>query len=172
MTSGSPLPAVVDAAWVAEHLGEEGLVLADVRGPNAHARNHLPGAIPLVVGAPGQFTDDDVIRSFALEAGLRLRRHGITGDERLVVYDGGSCVSAASAQQVIELAGHPSVAVLAGGIGAWEGEVESGAVVLAKTRVELEPRVEAVPTRHELAARLEDATLGILDVRRPRSTRV
>jgi thiosulfate/3-mercaptopyruvate sulfurtransferase len=157
----------VDAAWLAERLGEEDLVLADVRGPNAHARGHLPGAIPLVVGAPGQFTDDDVIRSFALEAGLRLRRHGITGDERLVLYDDGRCVSAASAQQVVELAGHPNVAVLAGGIAGWEGALDAGAAVLEKTRVELEPRLDAVPTRHELAARLADPTLSIVDVRRP-----
>jgi thiosulfate/3-mercaptopyruvate sulfurtransferase len=39
--------------------------------------------------------------------------------------------------------------------------------VLEKTRVELEPRLDAVPTRHELAARLADPTLSIVDVRRP-----
>ena len=167
MTSGSELPPVVDGGWLAEHLGEDDLVLADVRGPNAHARGHLPGAIPLVVGAPGQFTDEEVVRAFALEAGLRLRRHGITGDERLVVYDDGRCVSAASAAQVIKLAGHPSVAVLAGGIAGWDGELETGSAVLEKTRVELEPRLEAVPTRVEIEARLSDPELAIVDVRRP-----
>ena len=46
------LPAVVDAGWVAEHLGEPDLVLADVRGPNAHMRGHIPGSMPLVLGSP------------------------------------------------------------------------------------------------------------------------
>lgn len=163
----SPLPPVVSASWVAEHLGEEDVVLADVRGPNAHTRAHLPGSIPLVVGAPGQFTDREVVAAFAREAGLRLRRHGVTGEERLVLYDEGRCVSAASALQVVELAGHPRVAVLAGGLAAWEGELHEGAVVLEKTRVELEPRLDAFPTAEELLARLGDPALAVVDVRRP-----
>lgn len=160
------LPAVVDVSWLEQHLGEERLVLADVRGPNAHARGHLPGAIPLVVGAPGQFTDREVVAAFAAEAGLRLRRHGITGAERLVLYDDGSLVQAASALQVVELAGHQDVAVLLGGIRSWTGELATGAVVLDRTRDELAPRLDAVATREELAARLGDPSLALLDVRR------
>ena len=163
----TPMQSVVSASWVAEHLGEEDLVLADVRGPNAHMRAHLPGSIPLVVGAPGQFTENDVIAAFAEEAGLRLRRHGVTGAERLVLYDEGRCVSAASALQVVELAGHPQVAVLAGGLAAWEGELAEGVVVLDKTRLELEPRLDAFPTVEELHGRLDDPSLAIIDVRRP-----
>jgi thiosulfate/3-mercaptopyruvate sulfurtransferase len=151
---------------VADHLADEDVVLADVRGPNAHTRAHLPGSIPLVVGAPGQFTDREVVAAFAQEAGLRLRRHGVTGEERLVLYDEGRCVSAASALQVVELAGHPQVAVLAGGLAAWEGEVHEGAVVLEKTRVELEPRLDAFPTLEEIHGRLGDPSLAIVDVRR------
>jgi thiosulfate/3-mercaptopyruvate sulfurtransferase len=162
----SDLRPVVDGAWVAENLGADDLVLADVRGPNAHMRAHLPGSIPLVLGAPGQFTDRDVLEAFAAEAGLRLRRHGITGEERLVLYDGGDCVSAASAMQVAELAGHPRVAVLAGGLAAWSGEVSAGIVELEKTRAELEPKLAAVPTRDEIASRLDDESLAIVDVRR------
>lgn len=161
------LPPVVSAAWVAEHAHEEDVLLADVRGPNAHGRGHIPGSIPLVVGAPGQFTDPGVVGELAREVGLRLRRHGVTGDERLVLYDDGRCVAAGSALQVVELAGHPRVAVLAGGLAAWEGKLAAGAVVLEKSRVELEPRLEAFPTLSELAGRLEDPSLVLLDVRRP-----
>ena len=161
------VPSVVTAAWVAEHAGDDDLLLADVRGPNAHARGHLPRSIPLVVGAPGQFTERDIVEAFAREVGLRLRRHGVTGSERLVLYDDGRCVSAASALQAIELAGHPRVAVLAGGLAAWEGEVDEGAVVLDKTRVELEPRLDAFPTLDELRGRLGDPSLAVVDVRHP-----
>lgn len=160
------LPPVVDAEWVARHLGDGDLLLADVRGPNAHARGHLPGSIPLVLGAPAQATDRDVLEAFAAEVGLRMRRHGVTGEERLVLYDGGDCVSAASAAQVAELAGHPRVAVLAGGLAGWEGELEAGPVELEKTRAELTPRLDAVPTREEIAERLGDPTLALVDVRR------
>jgi thiosulfate/3-mercaptopyruvate sulfurtransferase len=163
----SELPPVVSATWVAERAEDDDLLLADVRGPNAHARGHLPRSIPLVVGAPGQFTDLDVVEAFAREVGLRLRRHGVTGEERLVLYDDGRCVSAASALQVIELAGHPSVSVLAGGLAGWTGAVEEGTVVLDKTRVELEPRLDAFPTLTELRDRLSDPELTIVDTRHP-----
>jgi thiosulfate/3-mercaptopyruvate sulfurtransferase len=152
---------------VAEHGAEDDVLLADVRGPNAHTRGHLPRSIPLVVGAPGQFTDRDVVEAFAREVGLRLRRHGVTGEERLVLYDEGRCVAAASALQAIELAGHQQVAVLAGGLASWQGEIDEGAVVLEKTRIELEPRLEAFPTLAELRDRLGDPDLTIVDVRRP-----
>jgi thiosulfate/3-mercaptopyruvate sulfurtransferase len=163
MTDFSP---VVSAEWVAEHLADDDLLLADVRGPNAHMRAHLPGSIPLVLGAPAQVTDHDVVEAFASEVGLRLRRHGVTGEERLVLYDGGDCVAAASVAQVAELAGHPRVAVLAGGLSAWQGEVQSGVVVLDKIRAELTPRLDAFPTWQELFARLDDPSLAVLDVRR------
>jgi thiosulfate/3-mercaptopyruvate sulfurtransferase len=162
----STLPPVVDVAWVAEHLGEEGLLLADVRGPNAHARGHLPGSIPLVLGSPAPATDRAVLEELASEVGLRLRRHGVTGEERLVLYDGGDCIGACSSYQLAQLAGHPAVAVLAGGLKSWNGDLEQGAVELEKNRSELEPSFEAVPTVEELARRLDDPELTILDVRR------
>jgi thiosulfate/3-mercaptopyruvate sulfurtransferase len=160
------LPPVVDAAWVAEHLGQEGLLLADVRGPNAHSRGHLPESIPLVLGSPPPVTDRDVLEELAGEVGLRLRRHGVTGAERLVLYDGGDCIGASSSAQLAELAGHPAVAVLAGGLASWQGELQQGVVELDKNRIELEPRLDAVPALDQLRSRLDDPTLAFVDVRR------
>ncbi len=108
------LPRVVDAAWLAEHLGEADLVVGDVRGPNAHTRGHIPGSRPLVLGSPPPGADDEAVAELAKEVALRLRRHGLSGAERLV----------------------------------------------------LEPSPRAFPTRRELAARLDDDALTILDVRR------
>jgi thiosulfate/3-mercaptopyruvate sulfurtransferase len=161
------LAPVVDAAWVAERVGEEGLLLADVRGPNAHARGHLPGSIPLVLGSHAPSTDRETLEALARDVGLRLRRHGVTGDERLVLYDGGDCVAAASAAQLAELAGHPRVAVLTGGLAAWEGPLEAGVVELDHSRTGPEPQLDAVPSREELRSRLGDAGLALIDVRRP-----
>ncbi len=113
--------SVVDAAWLQEHLGEPDLVVGDVRGPNAHSRGHIPGSRPLVLGSPMPTSDEDALRDFAKEIELRLRRHGITGDERLVLYDRGDGVGAMPAAQLAELAGHPRVAILVGGIASWPG---------------------------------------------------
>jgi thiosulfate/3-mercaptopyruvate sulfurtransferase len=166
LQGASELPPLVDAEWVRERLGEPDLVLGDCRGPNAHQRGHLPNSIPLVLGSPPPMADPETLRELAVEIQRRLGRHGVTGEERLVLYDRGDCVGAAASAQAAQLAGHPRVAVLAQGIAGWPGELELGPVELQKTKVSLEPRPEAVPTWQELRDRLEDPALTILDVRR------
>jgi thiosulfate/3-mercaptopyruvate sulfurtransferase len=161
------LPPLVDVAWVQEHLGEEDLVLGDVRGPNAHQRGHLPGSIPLVLGSPPPLATRETVREFAVEVQRRLGRHGVDGSERLVLYDRGDCIGAAASAQAALLAGHPRVSVLAEGFAGWPGEMETGAVELQKTKAALEPRLDAVPTWQELRDRLDDPALTILDVRTP-----
>jgi thiosulfate/3-mercaptopyruvate sulfurtransferase len=164
---GSELPSVIDADWLAEHLGEEDLVVGDVRGPNAHARGHIPGSRPLVLGSPPPAANEESAKELAQEVALRLRRHGVTGRERLVLVDRGDGVGATPAAQLAELAGHPRVAILLGGMAAWEGELETGHVELAPVRAtDLEPNLRALPTREELARRLDDPSLVILDARR------
>jgi thiosulfate/3-mercaptopyruvate sulfurtransferase len=161
------LAAVVEAKWLAARLGEPDLVVGDVRGPNAHARGHIPGSRPLVLGSPPPMSDSDTVTAFAAEVGLRLRRHGVTGEERLVLYDRGDGLGAISSAQLAELAGHPRVAVLLGGLADWPGEVELGPAELEPVKTRLEPRLGAFPTRDELLARLDDPELAILDVRTP-----
>ena len=160
--------AVVDSAWLAEHLGEEDLVVGDVRGPNAHMRGHIPGSRPLVLGSPPPAADEESARALAREIALRLRRHGITGRERLVLADRGDGVGAMPAAQMAELAGHPQVAILLGGLASWGGELQEGTVELEPVReADLEPNPRALPTRQELTNRLGDESLTLLDVRTP-----
>jgi thiosulfate/3-mercaptopyruvate sulfurtransferase len=161
----SDLPPVVDVEWLERELGADDLFLGDVRGPNAHTRGHIPGSRPLVLGSPPPMSDPAVLEPLASEVGLRLRRHGVTGGERLVLYDRGDGVGAMPAAQMAELAGHPQVSVLLGGLASWPGEVEVGQVELHPVKTSFEPCFEAVPTRDELVRRLDDDTLLLLDVR-------
>jgi thiosulfate/3-mercaptopyruvate sulfurtransferase len=161
----SELPAVVDARWLEQHLDEPDLVLGDVRGPNAHTRGHIPRSRPLVLGSPPPMSEREVVESLAREVALRLRRHGVTGEERLLLYDRGDGVSALPAAQLAELAGHPRVAILLGGIAGWAGELSQGSVELEPTKATFEPNLNALPTYEELQRRLEDPALTILDVR-------
>ena len=153
--------SVVDAAWLAEHLGDEDLVVGDVRGPNAHMRGHIPGSRPLVLGSPPPGADEATVAALAQEVALRLRRHGITGRERLVLVDRGDGIGAMPALQMAELAGHPNVAVLLGGMAAWEGELAEGAVELEPVReaASSSRTRSAMPTRQEIAWRLGDESL-------------
>ena len=162
----SELPPVVDATWLAASIADEDLVVGDVRGPNAHSRGHIPGSIPLVLGSPMPLAEPDAIQDFAREIGLRLRRHGITGAERLVLYDRGDGIGAVPAAQLAELAGHPRVAILLGGIAGWPGQLAEGPAELQPVKTQLEPRPDALPTYAEVARRLDDPALTILDVRR------
>ncbi len=161
----SDQPRVVDADWLREHLDE--VVVGDVRGPNAHMRGHIPGSRPLVLGSPPPGADESSVLEVAKEVALRLRRHGITGEETLVLVDRGDGVGAMPAAQMAELAGHPRVAILLGGIAGWPGELATGPVELEPVReASLQPNAKAFPTRQELAARLDDPSLLVLDVRR------
>jgi thiosulfate/3-mercaptopyruvate sulfurtransferase len=69
------------------------------------------------------------------------------------------------AAQLAELAGHPRVAILLGGIAGWPGELAQGSVELEPTKATFEPNLNALPTYEELQRRLEDRALTILDVR-------
>jgi thiosulfate/3-mercaptopyruvate sulfurtransferase len=85
-----------------------------------------------------------------------------------VLADRGDGVGAMPAAQMAELAGHPQVAILLGGIAGWDGELQEGAVELEPVReaqAALEPNPKALPTRQELAGRIGDASLTLLDVR-------
>jgi 3-mercaptopyruvate sulfurtransferase SseA len=137
----SELPRVVDAEWLREHLDE--VVVGDVRGPNAHMRGHIPGSRPLVLGSPPPGADESSVAELAKEVALRLRRHGITGNEKLVLADRGD------------------------GVAGWTGELAQGAVELEPVReASLQPNAHAFPTRQEISSRLEDPSLTVLDVRR------
>jgi thiosulfate/3-mercaptopyruvate sulfurtransferase len=165
---GPELPRVVDAEWLVAHLDEPDLVVGDVRGPNAHMRGHIPGSRPLVLGSPPPGADEAMVQELAKEVALRLRRHGITGEERLVLVDRGDGMGTMPAAQLAELAGHPRVAILLGGLAMWPGELAEGPVELEPVReASLTPHVRAFPTRQELLSRLDDASLTIIDVRRP-----
>jgi thiosulfate/3-mercaptopyruvate sulfurtransferase len=160
-------PRVVDAQWLSAHLNDGDVVVGDVRGPNAHMRGHIPGSRPLVLGSPPPGADDASVAELAKEVALRLRRHGITGNEKLVLVDRGDGVGAMPAAQMAELAGHRQVAILLGGLAAWEGELAEGAIELEPVReASFAPDPSAFPTRQELASRLDDPSLTILDVRR------
>jgi thiosulfate/3-mercaptopyruvate sulfurtransferase len=159
------LPPVVDAAWLRERLGDPDLFVGDVRGPNAHARGHIPGSKPLVLGSPPPMSDPHIVEALAQEVGLRLRRHGVSGNERLVLYDRGDGVGAMPSAQLAELAGHPRVTVLLGGLAAWPGELAAGQVPLEPVKTRFTPRLDALPTLTELARRLGDSELTLLDTR-------
>src|SRR4029450_9891537 len=94
------------------------------------------------------------------------RPPAVTGQEPPVPPDGGDCVVSSASAQAALLAGHPRVSVLAGGVAAWPGELEQGAVELQKTKTSLEPRLGGGRRGEKPGTRLPAARLTILDVRK------
>jgi thiosulfate/3-mercaptopyruvate sulfurtransferase len=147
--SGTPTPELsppgplVSTAWLAEHLGRPGLVVADARwrpdgsGRARYEQGHVPGAV---------FLDIDIDLSSpktaasgrhplpAPEAFARaMERVGIGDDTVVVAYDDQSGSTAARLWWMLSVTGHPC-AVLDGGLGAWTRSLEHGPAPRPSTR--------------------------------------
>ncbi|GAB3207337.1 sulfurtransferase [Marinactinospora thermotolerans] len=154
------LPVVVEPEWLAGHLDE--VVVADVRwyldgrsGRDAYLGGHLPGAV---------FVDVDT--DLAAPASPRGGRHPLPSPEAfaralgalgigdatpVVAYDDAGGSTAARLVWMLRVLGSPA-ALLNGGVQAWRGPVEKGAVT---------PRPRSRTTRPWPAERLVD-TDGVL----------
>ena len=138
---------LVDAGWLAAHLGDPNLVVADVRwiaGATAgevraaFETGHLPGAVLLDVdrdlaGPPGGESGRHPLPDPEAFAGT-MERAGIGDGALVVAYDDAGGWIAARLWWMLDVLGH-GAAVLDGGIGAWEGGLEVG------------PGAEPVPSR-------------------------
>jgi thiosulfate/3-mercaptopyruvate sulfurtransferase len=136
-----PLSPLVSTAWLAERLGEPGMVILDTSwylpGAGRDARNeflggHIPGALYFDLDAasdrstvlPHMLAGDE---DFAACVGAL----GIGPDTLVVAYDAtGANGSAARVWWMLRAYGHPRVTVLDGGFGKWRAEgrsLEAGA---------------------------------------------
>jgi len=131
---------IVSSSWLAQHLGEPDLVVADMRwyldrpgaGREGYEKGHIPGAVFCdldgdINGREGPGRHPLPERS---QFQLAMRELGVSAGDRVVAYDdaGGSIV--ARLWFLLRYFGHPpdSVAVLDGGLQAWAGALEPGLV--------------------------------------------
>jgi thiosulfate/3-mercaptopyruvate sulfurtransferase len=136
---GTLLPPVVDVAWLRSH--RDDVVVADVRsyldgrsGRAAHEAGHLPGAVFVdldhVLAAPAGPGDGRHPMPSATAFATGLGRVGIGDDDTVVAYDDTGGMTAGRLVWMLRLIGRPA-ALLDGGVVAWNGALESGAVVRA-----------------------------------------
>jgi thiosulfate/3-mercaptopyruvate sulfurtransferase len=171
-----PAGPLVDAAWLLEHAGDLGLIIADVRWKSdgsareAFDAGHIPGSVLV-----------DVDRDLAAPAYEGPGRHplpsperfaermgelGIADEDTVVAYDDASGSLAARLWWMLRATGHRAF-VLDGGIVSWPGEIS--------TEVEPRPRTRftARPWPGDRIASAEDVrgALGrggaLLDARAP-----
>lgn len=157
---------LVSAAWLHDHLADPDLRVVDVRwyldgrsGRDAYRGGHVPGAV---------FCDLDQDLSGKVEGRGRhplperdafqqaMRRLGIGATTRVVAYDDQGGMVAGRLWWLLRYFGHDAVALLDGGLAAWEGPLATddetppaGDFAAAAPRVEWTADYEAVRTRSQ-----------------------
>lgn len=135
MSTFGPL---VSGAWLRERLADPDLRVIDFRwyqdgrsGRDAYLAGHVPGAV--FVDLEGEVTGPrpglgrhPLPEREAFERAMRAA--GVRRDSRVVVYDDQAGLSAGRLWWMLRYFGHPEVAVLDGGLGAWPGDLASGEV--------------------------------------------
>ena len=113
---------LVTTEWLAEHLSDDGLVVAEVdESPELYEEGHIPGAVKL------HWRDDlqdpverDVVDRETFEALLGSR--GIGNDTSVILYGDKNNWFAAYAYWYLKLDGHEDVRILDGGRQKWIDE--------------------------------------------------
>jgi thiosulfate/3-mercaptopyruvate sulfurtransferase len=174
----TPGDAVVDTAWLAQHLGEPDLKVVDATwylphlGRDARAEHlaaHVPGAVHFDIDEikdtrsplPHMLPD---AASFAEAVG----RLGIGDGDRVVVYGQRHLIASARVWWTFRVFGHDRVAVLDGGLPKWKAEgraIESGAVVPAPRSFIPRFRPELVRGLVEMLATVQRGAEQVVDAR-------
>ncbi|MEO9299586.1 sulfurtransferase [Devosia alba] len=163
---------LVDAGWLEQHLGNEGLVVLDVRDPvdnvAAYDSAHIPGAISAPYGSSGwRLEIDGVPGQFpGVEATSALiGKLGIGNDDHVVIVPQGTNSSefgaATRVYWTFKVLGHDAVSILDGGARAWEaagGEVSAAATVLEPTSFNANFQQHLLATTADVQAALADGT--------------
>lgn len=171
-------PILVSTAWLADHLGEPGLVVLDAsrhlpaanRDPRTeYEAAHIPGARFLDLASltdtgssvPAALPDADQLAQ-------RMSAMGIGPGDRIVLYDDSGVKSSARAWFAFDAHGVGCVAILDGGLAKWRAEgrpLESGTVeTVPTTPPDLAP-ARGVATKADLLANLDSALEQVLDAR-------
>lgn len=177
--TGRGMPeTLVSTDWLAKHLNDPGLILADAswympddhRDPQAEYRKaHIPGAIFFDIDGLSDLTTDlphmlARPEDFAARAGAL----GLCDDAQLVFYDGAGLFSAPRARWMLECYGHDTALVLDGGLPKWRAEgrpVEDQPVRLPAARFTAGFRPERVRTIAQMLDVVSEGSAQIVDAR-------
>jgi thiosulfate/3-mercaptopyruvate sulfurtransferase len=119
---GYSKPVLVSTEWLAEHVDDEGLVVAEVdENPDLYDEGHVPGAVKLHWREDLQDpVERDIVGKQEFEALLGGR--GIANDTTLILYGDRNNWFAAYAYWYLKIYGHQDVRILDGGRQKWIDE--------------------------------------------------
>jgi thiosulfate/3-mercaptopyruvate sulfurtransferase len=171
------MDSLVSTDWLAEHLGEPGLVVLDAsahlpdagRDPRAEFEAaHIPGA--RFLDLPTLKDPDSPVPSAvptAEQFAARMQALGVNTADRLVVYDDSGVKTSARAWFIARMYG-AEVAILDGGLGKWRAEgrpLESGMPEVARGSYEASRGLGTVRLKAEMLANLGKHREQVVDAR-------
>ena len=148
---------------------DEELLVLDVRRPADYAKGHIPGAVNFSTYDDFALdTRPEGLSAFANGLAARYAAVGVSKFRPIVIYEDDTGMRAAREAWILEYLGLPRVRLLHGGLGAWRAagcnvSVERTGDWTVALRVR--ERRELVIGFEEIAARLGDRTLTLIDVR-------
>lgn len=160
---------LVDAAWLLAHLDRPNVVVLHFGSRAVYDNGHVPGA-RLVSLTDVEEVRDGVAAMLRAPTELRavLEAVGISTSDRVIVTGDGT-VAAARGFVVLEYSGHPQVAMLDGGLPAWNaaGGTLSTAAPAAWEPGRIRPPADdsAIAGTDEVEALLGDPGVALVDVR-------
>jgi thiosulfate/3-mercaptopyruvate sulfurtransferase len=170
-SNGYAKEVLVSTDWVAEHLEDAGVVVAEVdENTDLYEEGHVPGAVKL------HWKDDlqdpierDIVDKASFEALLGSR--GIGNDTTVVVYGDKNNWFAAYAYWYLKIYGHGDVRIMDGGRQKWidEGrELTTDAPQPASASYSAKDRDESIRARRDQVLHwLGDGSRALVDVRSP-----
>ena len=169
--NGYAKPVLVTTDWLAEHLGDEGLVVAEVdESPELYDEGHIPGAVKL------HWRDDlqdpverDIVSREVFEQ--LLGGLGIGNDTAVVLYGDKNNWFAAYAYWYLKIYGHTDIRILDGGRQKWieEGrETTTDVPSPAAAQYSASERDESIRAyRDEVRGWIGEGDRALVDVRSP-----
>lgn len=159
---------LIDARWLVEHATDPQVQVFDLREPAQYAQGHIPGAVNfparLLFDAPPRH---DMVAPLIVIQRV-FREHGVDHRRMAVLYDDGSLIAAAPGFWVYELFGHDHVAVLDGGLLAWEKngyKVTQDVVVPQPSDFAPTVRPARLATKFSTRLAIDNPRVAIIDAR-------
>ncbi len=162
---------LVTADWLAEHAGDEKVVVAEVdENPDLYDEGHIPGAVAL------HWKDDlqdplerDIVDKKSFEE--LMEKRGISNDTTVVLYGDKNNWFAAYAYWYLKIYGHEDVRILDGGRQKWidEGrDLTRERPGTGEVRYSAQERDESIRARRdEVLRNLGREEIALVDVRSP-----
>ena len=169
---------LVSTAWLAERLGESGLVVVDASAhlPDAgrdaraeFAQAHIPGA---------RFLDLETLKDVgnpvpaalptAQQFAERMADIGVRDGDRVVIYDDSAVKTSARAWFILRMHGMRDVAILDGGLGKWRAErrpLERGEAPVPRGAVSPSPSAGTVRFKADMLSNLASGAEQVVDAR-------